>query len=302
VAEITASMVKTLREQTGAGMMECKKALEEAGGDLKRAGTILREKGVVKAVKRAGRVATEGLVKAAVSADKRTGALVELNIETDFAARSERFVKLTDVVCNTAAAHCPDTAAALLALKPVGDEESGTVEALVTNGAAVIGEKIAVRRYCCFSVPAGKAGLVRTYIHPPGKVGVMVELECENNQVTQAQAVDEMARDLCLQIAFSAPIGIDRDSVPADLVDQEREIYRKAALNEGKPEKVVEKIVEGRLKSYYKERCLVEQSFVKDEAKTVGALIAETAKAAGGKIRVARIVRFQLGEEVEGKE
>lgn len=297
MAEITASMVKDLREQTGAGMMECKKALEETGGDVKKAVALLREKGTAKAVKRAGRSTKEGTIKAIVAADNRTGALVEVNIETDFAARSERFVKMADTIIATALKGRCANLEALLAAKPAGDEEAENVQTLITNNLAVIGENMGVNRCDYFEIPEGKFGSIRTYIHPPGKVGVMVQVETDSDATAKAPAVQDLAHNVCLQIAFSAPAGIDKDSIPEDLVKQECEIYRNAAIKEGKPEKILDKIVEGRLKSFYKERCLVEQNFVKDEEKTVGSLVAEVAKSVGGEIRIARFARFQLGEE-----
>ena len=298
VTEIAATLVKTLREQTGAGMMECKKALQEAKGDLKRAGSILREKGAAKAVKRAARATKEGRIAAKVSPDKRKGALVEVNIETDFAARNERFAALVEVTASTAlecACDCLDT---LLAARPAGSD-ANSVRELVEQALAVIGENMGVRRCATLKVPDGKAGLIRAYIHPPGRVGVLVELACESEAVAQSPATDGLAFELCLQIAFSNPAGIAPSSIPADVIAAEKEVYRNQAIKEGKPEKILDKIVEGRLKSFFRESCLLEQGYVKQEDKTIAQLIAETSKAAGGGIAIAHFVRYQLGEGVE---
>lgn len=296
MAEITAALVKTLREQTSAGMMECKKALEEANGDLKRAAAILREKGAAKAVKRAGRTAKEGRIAVRVSDDGRTAAMVEVNTETDFAARNERFAELVEIVRDSALeCGCCADLDCLLNMKPVRGD-GATVQDLVTNAIAIIGENMAVRRCVCMRVPWDKAGLVRGYLHPPGKVGVLIELSCENEAVSKAGASRELAHNLCLQIAFSNPAGVTPDSIPADVIEAEKSIYRNQALKEGKPEKILDKIVEGRLKSFYKESCLLEQAYVKDEKQSVSQLIAQTSKAAGGKIEIVRFARYQLGE------
>lgn len=297
MAEITASMVKELRDKTGVGMMECKKALQEAEGDLERAGTILRERGAIKALKRAERAASEGLIKAASSADKRKAALVEVNIETDFAARSDRFIKMTDIVVQTALERGAENLDALLAAAPVGNPEAGSVQQLVTNAIGVIGENMAVRRNAFFAVPEGKAGMVGTYIHHNGKVGVMVQMDCGSDAAAQSDTTAELAKNLCHQIAFSAPLAIDSASLSPEVVAKEREIYRNTAINEGKPEKILDKIVEGKLKSYFKDVCLLEQGFFKEEDKSIGALVIEAAKATGSEIKVARFIRFQLGEE-----
>ena len=291
MAEITAAMVKQLREQTGVGMMECKKALAESDGDAKRAVALLREKGAAKVVKRAGRATEQGLVAAATTGDGRVASLVEVGVETDFVARNERFVQLVDAAVAAALAGRIDSVEALLAATSDGD----TIQALVTDAIAVIGENMGVQQCRTFAMADGQPGLVQTYIHPPGKIGVMVELACEADAVAAAPATAELAKDLWLQIAFSNPVGLDRDSVPADAIEAEREIYRNQALKDGKPEKIIDRIVEGRLKAYFKESCLLEQGYVREDKKSVGSLVAETAKTAGGTIEISRFVRFQLG-------
>lgn len=298
MAEITASQVKALREQSGAGMMECKKALQDAEGDMQKAAALLRERGAAKAVKRADRATNQGLIRAMVSDDKRTGAMVEVNSETDFVARNERFVQLAETVCRTALGCQCDCLGTLLKTPPAGGGAE-SVQALVTETVGVVGENMGVARCVCLRVPDGKAGLVHAYIHPPGKVGVLVELGCDSPAVAKSPVADDLAHDLCLHIAFSNPAGLDRDSIPAKLIEAEREVFRKQAIQEGKPEKILDKIVEGRLQGFFKERCLLHQGFVKEEKTSIQALVAERAKAAGGKIEIRRFVRYQLGEGLE---
>jgi elongation factor Ts len=301
VAEITASLVKTLREQTGVGMMECKKALGETEGDLKKAVALLRERGAAKAVKRAGRATKEGKIQAKVAADGRSGALVEVNIETDFAARSERFVPFVDAVCDTVLATGVADPVALLAAKPTNGAAE-TIQALMTDAQTVIGENMGLTRADSFRIAAGQAGMIRTYIHTNGKVGVMIELKCDSAKTAQAEETRDLAANLCLQIAFSNPVSLDSSGVPAAVIEAEKSIYRNAAINEGKPEKMLDKIVDGRLHGFFKESCLVEQNYVKDEKTTVSALVAATAKALGGAIEIVRFARYQLGETARVEE
>lgn len=298
MAEITASMVKDLREQTGVGMMECKKALQESEGDLKRAVELLREKGAAKAVKKSGRSAKEGRIVALVTDDKKKGALVEVNSETDFAARNDKFVEFSDIVTQTVLENACQDAEALLALKPAG-ADSDTVQTLITDSVGVIGENIGVGRCITFCTDLG---LIHTYIHPPGKVGVMVEMGCDSPETAAKPEVDELAHEICLQIAFSNPAGIDPSTIPADVIEAEKAVYRNQALQEGKPEKILDKIVEGRLKSFYKEHCLLQQGYVKEDKQSIEELIAETAKKVGGEIKIAAFARYQLGENAGGEE
>jgi elongation factor Ts len=295
MAEITASMVKILREQTGVGMMECKKALQEADGDVKRAANLLREKGAAKAVKRAGRATKEGRIAAKLTADKRKGALVEVNIETDFAARNDRFNHLVEVAVDTALACGCESLECLLGNKPVGDDAE-TVQALVTDSIAVIGENMGINRVQSYKVKDNTDGLVHTYIHPPGKVGVLIQLDAENAAAASNAKTEELAHELCLQIAFSNPAGIDSSTIPASVIATEKEVYRNKAIKDGKPEAMLDKIVEGMLKAYFKDNCLVEQMYVKEDKTSITQLVERTSKEVGGKITVAAFSRFQLGE------
>ncbi|HUT26071.1 MAG TPA: translation elongation factor Ts, partial [Sumerlaeia bacterium] len=225
----------------------------------------------------------------------RACVLVEVNVETDFAARNDRFAKLVDRVADAALVCRCSSPEALLRAKPEGiDAES--VEALVTEAIGVIGENIGISRCECLEVPEGKSGLVHTYVHPPGSVGVAVALDCESDEVARTEAARELAHNLCLHIAFSNPAGLDSDSIPQDVIEAEREVYRNAAIKQGKPEKILDKIVEGRLRAFFKESCLLEQAYVKEEQKSVKQLIDEAAKTAGGAVKVKRYVRCQLGE------
>ncbi len=289
MAEITAQMVKALREATGVGMMECKKALQEADGDVERAGNILREKGAAKAVKRAGRATKEGLIQAVVSDDKKQGAMVEVNIETDFAARSERFGQMVAMIAQAAIENQTEDAEAIKAAEVDGKK----IDTEIQDAQAAIGENMGINRVATSSVEDN--GLVHTYIHPPGKVGVMVTLKTENAEAASAQATDDLAHELCLQIAFSNPVSIDTSSIPEDVIAAEKEVYRNTAINEGKPEKIIDKIVEGKMKAYYKEHCLLYQAYVKEEKQSVQELMDQVAKEVGGKIEIAKFARFELG-------
>ncbi|MBR1858720.1 MAG: elongation factor Ts, partial [Selenomonadaceae bacterium] len=271
MAQITAAMVKDLREKTGAGMMDCKKALVETNGDEKAAADWLREKGIAKAAKKSGRVAAEGAVAAYVASDNKVGVLVEVNCETDFAANNENFRALEKDIAEHIAKADPKDIDALNASKIGGK----TIETLVTEATATIGEKISIRRFVRYE----SKGRITSYIHMGGKIGVLVELDGGDEQ---------LGKDIAMQIAASNPLAVDRTGVPSDDLEHEKEVLRKQALEEGKPEKIVEKMVEGRINKYYKEVCLMEQIFVKDTEKTVKDILKG--------VKVLRFTRYQLGE------
>lgn len=277
---IGASTVKELRERTGAGMMDCKKALTAVGGDMQKAIDYLREKGIAKAAKKSGRVAAEGAVAAYVTDDKKTGVLLEVNCETDFTANNENFRALEQKIIEHIAEAKPAD------LDALNDSVIGgkKVSDLVTEATATIGEKISIRRFTVYET----AGKLTTYIHMSGKIGVLVEL---------TGGTDELGKDVAMQIAAANPSAVDRAGVDASELEHEKEILRKQALEEGKPEKIVEKMVLGRINKFYKEVCLVEQDFVKAEpgSKT-------TVKDILGKEKVVRFTRYQLGEGIEKKE
>lgn len=280
MAQITAALVKELRERTGAGMMDCKKALTAVEGDMDKAIDFLREKGLAAAAKKAGRIAAEGVVGSFVSADGKIGAIVEVNCETDFVAKTDGFEELVEKIAAHIVATKPADVEALLASELDGQ----TVEALVTASVAKIGEKISVRRFALYEAPEG---VVAAYIHGGGKIGVIVELKGGNA---------ELGKDVAMHVAAANPSYLERSQVPAAELEHEKEVLSEQAKNEGKPEKIIEKMVMGRINKYYKEVCLVDQEFVKDPDQTVGKLV----KAAGAEVLA--FSRFQLGEGIEKKQ
>lgn len=277
MAQITAALVKELREITGAGMMDCKKALVECEGDKDKAIDYLREKGIAKAAKKAGRIASEGVVAAAVTADGKTACIVEINSETDFVAKNENFQNLVKKIAEHIVACKPADMDALNASQVDGK----TVAEVMTEAVASIGEKLSLRR---FEVYTTEDGQLATYIHMGGKIGVIVELSGGD---------EALGKDVAMQIAAAKPQCIGRDDVDQEALAHEREVLRKQALEEGKPEKIVEKMVDGRINKYYKEVCLVEQEFVKDSDKTIKDILAG--------VEVRRFARFEMGEGLEKK-
>lgn len=286
---ISAKSVKELRERTGAGMMDCKKALTETDGDIERAVEVLREKGLAAAAKKSGRVAAEGLVKTYISEDKKSGAIVELNCETDFVAANEDFVAFADTLAKIATTTTATTVEEFVNEKFDGE---ATIQEALTGLIARLGENMTVRRFVKFAL---ENGVVKSYIHGGGRIGVLVEVACD----TESPAVEEVAKELCMQIAAANPLFLSKEEVDQDSIEKEKEIYRVQALNEGKPEKIVEKMVMGRIQKYYKEVCLLEQLWVKDGDKTITKFIEEKAKEAGSPIKVNRFVRFERGEGIE---
>ena len=279
---ITASQVKELREKTGAGMMDCKKVLTETNGDEEKAIELLRERGIAKAAKKADRIASEGLVAAYVTADKKVGAVVEVNAETDFVAKNDEFKQFVADVVKQVAEKNPANVEELLAQTSIAEPDK-TVQEVLTNKIATIGENMSIRRFERFETE----GIVESYIHGDGKIAVLVEIE---------NGTPELAKDICMQIAAARPEYLDRDAVPAERLAKEMEILKAQAMNEGKPEAIAEKIVQGRLGKFYSEICLVEQEFVKDSDIKVGKLVADK----GAKI--IRFARFEKGEGIEKKE
>jgi elongation factor Ts len=275
---ISAAQVKELRERTGAGMMDCKKALQETDGDMEAAIDLLRSRGAAKAAKRAGKEASEGAVGQYVDEERGVGGLVEVNCETDFVARTDDFQALAADLAEHIARHSsvdgPGTGDTLLEEAFMGGDR--TVDQVVTQVSAKTGEKIAVRRFARFDGD----GRLGSYVHMTGKIGVMVELD--------AGASEELARDVAMHIAAARPLAVTPGELPADVVERERAVYLEQVRQEGKPEHIQEKIVEGKLGKFYKENALVEQPFVKDPDRSVGQLVGETG--------IRRFVRFELGE------
>ena len=280
----TAKDVMALRDKSGAGMLDCKKALTDADGDMEKAAELLRERGIAKAVKKEGRIAAEGVVGAYVCDKCGVGVLLEINCESDFVSRGEKFHGIVDEVAKVIALNKPADIDALSACA-LGD---GTVKDFIVNQTAVIGEKISIRRFVIYE----NAGKIETYIHMGGKVGVMVDA------TGFTAGAEETLHDIALQIAASRPSYITRDEVPTEVLAKEKEIMlvqmQNDPKNAGKPANILEKIVEGKLGKFYQENCLMEQAFVKDDSVKVSQVI-------GNKFKVARFTRYEMGEGLEKK-
>ena len=280
---VTAQQVMDLRKKTGAGMMECKKALTEANGDEEKAIIILQERGILKAAKKADRIAAEGLVDTYISEDGKVGAIVEINSETDFVAQNEEFKSFIKNVAKQIAINNPKDVDDLLNEDSMF-EEGKKVQEVLTGKIAKIGEKLNIRRFERFETQDGKIG---TYIHGDGKIGVLVEMNNSNDQVT---------KDICMQIAALNPEFLNEEDVPEDRVNQEKEILKKQVMNEGKTEQIAERIVLGRLSKFYGEICLVDQEFIKDSSKKIKDILKEN------NATIKRFVRYEKGEGIEKKE
>ena len=280
MAQITAAIVKELRERTGAGMMDCKKALVATEGDMEKAIDFLREKGLSQAAKKAGRVAAEGAVVAHVTEDGKVGVIVEVNCETDFVGQNENFQALAKSIAALIVETNPADVETLLA----SELDGKAVKDVVTEAIAKIGENISVRRFVRFESAEGK---VYSYIHAGGKIGVLVDMKGGDL---------ELGKDIAMQVAAANPQYLDRTEVPASELEHEKDILTEQARNEGKPEKIIEKMVLGRINKYYKDVCLVDQEFIKDGDLTISKLLKSK------NAEVARFARFQLGEGIEKKQ
>lgn len=290
---ITAQMVKELREMTGAGMMDCKKALSECNGDFEKAIEFLREKGLAAAAKKSGRIASEGLVKTYVSDDKKRGAIIEVNCETDFVAINEIFDELVSNLAKQAASTTASDVESFIEEKYIADE-SVTVKEALTNLIAKLGENMSIRRFKQLSV---ENGVIESYIHGGGRIGVLVKLEC----AIQNEILNTLAKDIAMQVAASNPLFLSRDDVDKDTIEKEQEIYRMQAINEGKPENIAEKMTMGRIQKYFKENCLLEQVWIKDPDYTITKLLQEKSREIGSEISISTFVRYEKGEGIEKK-
>jgi len=291
VANITASMVAELRARTGAGMMDCKKALAETNGDLDEAIDTLRKKGLSAAAKKAGRVAAEGMIVAA--GRKNCGVIVEVNSETDFVAKNEGFQKFAAGVAEAALNIAPADLEGLLSLPFPGTGR--TVAEEQTHQVATIGENINVRRFARFEVPSG---VVASYVHGVGKIGVLVELATAK---AEDERVAALARQLAMHVAAANPQYLSRQEVPAAVVEKEKEIMRVKARESGKPDNIIEKILEGQINKFYGEVCLLEQAYVIDPDQKVSKVVEALGKETGSEVNLSRFARFQLGEGIEKK-
>lgn len=289
----TAKDVAALRDRTGAGMMDCKKALTHTDGDMDKAAEYLREQGVSVVAKKAARIASEGAVVAYTSPDGKVGALVELNCESDFVARSDAFVKTAEIIVKAAAELAPKDNDELLAAKT----NEGTVNELITATTAKTGEKISLRRFIRQEGVKEEA-----YIHMGGKIGVLLEVDTDKSLNDNAQ-FNAMCHDIAMHIAAFAPAYIYNDEVPAEETEHEKEVLRIQAANDpknaNKPKEVIEKMIVGRLGKFYKEVCLIDQEFAKDASITIRQLVDNTAKALGAKIKLVKFTRFVMGEGLE---
>jgi len=295
---ISAEMVRQLREETGAGMMDCKSALVEAGGDAQVARELLRKKGLAAAARKAGRAATEGAVGSHIVDGGKLGVLVEVNCETDFVAKTEDFQSLVRDVAEQVAAGAPADVAAL-ADQPLATRPGKTVGQLVQEKIAVIKENMVVRRFARFELPADGSGAVTSYIHPGAKVGVLVEVTCETAAVARTQEFQALVKDVAMHVAAASPAAaayVSKDQVPAEVLEKEKEIYRAQAVAQGKPPNVVDRIAEGKLKEFYQSFCLLEQPFVKEPKLTVGQLVQQKGAAVKESVVVRRFARFRVGE------
>ena len=288
----TTQDVKNLRESTGCGMMDCKKALTETDGDMEKAIELLREKGLSKIAKKAGRIAAEGIVCAIQDKDKKVGVVIEVNSETDFVAKNAVFVQFVEDCAKTVLQENPADVDALLGCTISGG--TGTVQEALQEKILTIGENLKLRRFARYE------GEVETYVHGGGRIGVMVRFEVEGTP--DAAAFQAYAKDIAMQVAASTPTYLDKDAVPAETIAKEKEILTAQAINEGKPANIAETMVAGRIKKFCKEVCLVEQPFIKDGDISVQQFTDTTAKELGVKIRIVDFVRFEKGEGLEKRE
>lgn len=289
----TAQDVKKLREMTNCGMMDCKKALTETDGDMDKAVEFLREKGLATAAKKAGRIASEGMVEATVCDKTGVGVVVEVNSETDFVAKNADFQNFVHTLATVIGKENPADVEALKAL-PYSDSQ--TVGEALTEKIATIGENMNIRRFARFD------GINQAYIHAGGRIGVLVNFQLSDPSKADSDEFKAMAKDVAMQIAAVMPQYVKKEDVPADVVEKEKEILKAQALNEGKPENIVEKMVMGRISKFYKEVCLVEQPFVKDSDLTVAKYVQNVAKSLGTDIEIVKFARFEKGEGLEKKE
>ena len=287
----TAQDVKTLREMTNCGMMDCKKALTETDGDMDKAVELLREKGLAKAAKKAGRIAAEGLVTATVYGNVAVS--LEINTETDFVAKNADFVKFVEDVSKVIADKNPADVEALKAEKLYGEQ---TVGDALTEKIATIGENMNLRRFERYE------GVNVAYVHGGGRIGVLVNFKLGDESKAESDAFKAAAKDIAMQVAAATPLYLNKEEVPAEVVEKEKEILKAQALNEGKPEAIVEKMVVGRIQKYYKDVCLVEQEYIKDPDMTVTKYLKSVAGEIGTDIEIVKFTRFEKGEGLEKKE
>jgi elongation factor Ts len=295
---ITAGQVKELRDRTGAGMMDAKKALEESQGDMDKAAEILRQKGIATAEKKSGRVAAEGAVASVIAPDKRTGVLVEVNCETDFVGKGDQFQAMVSTIGQYLLDKAPADVDALMALpSPSG---AGTVKDYMTEQIAQIKENLTVRRFVRYGLT--QAGTIQSYIHMGGKIGVLLQVSAGNPATLEKPEVAQMVKDITLQIASAAPEFVSRTEIPQSVIDEETRVEMGKEDIQNKPVDIRAKIVDGRVSKLLGQRVLLEQPFIKDPNLTIEALVQSVAKAAGDTLAIDAFTRYALGEGIEKKE
>ncbi|GHV24056.1 elongation factor Ts [Clostridia bacterium] len=298
--QFTAKDVQELRMKTGCGMMDCKKALTEKSGNMQEAVDYLREKGLAAANKKSGKIAAEGLAVAYTNADKTVGAIVEINSETDFVAKNSEFQDFVKLCADCIIEKNPADIEEMLKIH--SEVKNLSVEQLLQEKILTLGENIKIRRFKRFE------GIVATYIHAGGKISVMVKFEVEapeefkKNKVFENNEFNDFTKDIAMQVAASSPLYLDKGSVPEDIAEHEKKILREQIINDGKPENVVEKIVNGRIDKFYKDVCLTEQVFVKDSSKSISQYVDEVNKKLNLGIKIVDFVRFEKGQGLQKRE
>ena len=291
--EITVELIKTLRDKTNAGMMDCKAALKEADGDLDAAETVLRKKGVAAADKKASRATSEGAIAARINDDAKTGVLVEVNCETDFVAKNDKFRAFVEsILDHIVGSEKTDSLEALLSQPYAGEAE--TLDLHIKEQVGALGENMALSRFARFDLDGN--GVVGQYIHMQGKVGVLIEVKASSPELASNEAFRDLVKDITLHIAAASPICITREEVPQATIDKEREIY--ADQVKGKPENIIEKILGGKLDKFFSTVCLLEQGFIKDTDQSIADLLKAKGTELGGDITISRFVRYAIGEEL----
>ena len=290
MAQVSAALVKELRERTSAGMMDCKKALEECDADIEKSIDWLRQKGLSKAAKKAGRATTEGIIARKANDDNTVVTIVEVKCETDFVARGDQFQQFAASMADRVFAAKPADDAALQAM--VGDDVSQLI--------GTLGENMSVGRFCVMQVNG--EGVVGSYIHSNSKIGVLVELGCKKAETAKKPELLELAKNIAMQVAAANALALDENSLDLAAVEREREVFRQKTLDEGKPANIVEKIVEGRIKKFYQEVCLLNQAYIRDDSLTIRDLVAKEGKTFGDELAVTRFVCFRLGEDAPAQD
>ncbi|UCE04882.1 MAG: elongation factor Ts [bacterium] len=289
---ISAADVKKLRDSTGAGIMDCKRALTETNGDIEKAIEYLRKKGIAKAEKKASRETKDGLVESYVNPETRLGVLLEVNCETDFVAKTADFKNFVRNLTMHIANQKPVDTSELIQQRFISTSDK-TIEQAQKELIGKLGENITIKR---FELYESKNGLIESYIHPGSKLGVLVEVNCDNNTVIQSTDFQRFVHDVAMQIAASNPMVVKRGELSPEIIEKEMNIYKSQVQNQNKPEHIAEKIAQGKMEKFYQEVCLIEQSFIKDPNKTIQELLKELIEKMGETITIKRFARFQLGE------